>query len=191
MLRRPDAGPGCSWMKRWDERIGTLRGASSQGGAPPPFMKWFWLLYAFFMLIVFVGSYILRGPTYLFPKHSPLVPYESPIRVAGLPLIAYGDTPRGVIAVGGRPTGVLAVGGLAVGVIAIGGLAFGGIALGGLSIGILALGGGALGWWAVGGGAVGKYAFGGLAVGDYAYSGNGVALGRHEASGRQKERLFG
>ena len=31
----------------------------------------------------------------------------------------------------------------------------------------------------------------GLAAGGYAYGGNGVAYGYHEASGRQKERLFG
>jgi len=43
----------------------------------------------------------------------------------------------------------------------------------------------------VGGGAIGYRAFGGLAAGGYAYAGNGVAYGYHEASGRQKERLFG
>ena len=190
MLRRPDAGPGCSWMKRWDQGIGGAKTAPSRPQTAPWFVKWFWVFYGVFMFAVFAGTYYLRGPGYLFPKHSPLVPYESTIHFAGLPLLAYGDTPRGIVAVGGRPVGVLAVGGIAVGLIAIGGVAIGGIALGGLSIGILALAGGALGWWAVGGGAVGKYAFGGLALGDYAYSGNGIALGRYEASGRQKERLF-
>ena len=194
MLRRPDAGPGCSWMKRLDEKIGSLGGGPSQGEVPPKVLKkfWkFWILYWVFMVLVFTGSYFLRRPSLVWPKESPLTPHESSLRVAGLPLFAYGDTPRGIVAVGGRPVGVLAVGGIAVGLIAIGGVAIGGIALSGLSLGILALGGGALGWWAVGGGAVGKYAFGGLAVGDYAYSGNGIALGRHEANGRQKERLFG
>ena len=191
MLRRPDAGPGCSWMKRLDEKVGSLGGDASQGEAPPKVLKKFWILYWVFMVLVFTGSYFLRRPSLVWPKESPLTPHESSLRVAGLPLFAYGDTPRGIVAVGGRPVGVLAVGGIAVGLIAIGGVAIGGIALSGLSLGILALGGGALGWWAVGGGAVGKYAFGGLALADYAYSGNGIALGRHEANGRQKERLFG
>ena len=88
-------------------------------------------------------------------------------------------------------SGVIAIGGIAVGVVAIGGLAIGGIAVGGLSLAILALGGGAFGWWALGGAALGRYALGGFAFGDYAYAGSGVAYGYHEASGRQKEKLFG
>ena len=39
--------------------------------------------------------------------------------------------------------------------------------------------------------AIGYRAFGGLACGAYAYAGNGVAYGFYEASGRQRERLFG
>ena len=39
--------------------------------------------------------------------------------------------------------------------------------------------------------AVGPAPVGIVAVGGYAYAGNGVAFGYHEASGRQKEKLFG
>lgn len=191
MLRRPDAGPGCPWMKRWDEKAG---GGPSQGEAPPNVLRKFWKFWIFYwvlLVLVFAGSFFLRRPSLVWQNESPLTPRESSIRIAGLPLFAYGDRPRAIIAIGAHPVGVLAIGGIPVGVIAIGGLAFGGIAFGGLSLGILALGGGAIGWWAVGGGAAGKYAFGGWAVGDYAYAGNGIAFGRHEASGRQKEKLLG
>src|SRR2546427_9317561 len=178
MLRRPDAGRGCSWMKRWDQRIGGAKTAPSRPQTAPWFVKWFWGFYGVFMFAVFAGTYYLRGPGYLFPKHSPLVPYESTIHVAGLPLLAYGDTPRGIVAVGGRPVGVLAVGGIAVGLIAIGGVAIGGIALCGLSIGILALAGGALGWGGVGGGGVGQYAVWGVGFGGFALLGKRIAPGR-------------
>src|SRR3989442_1759115 len=168
MLRRPDAGPGCSWMKRLDEKIGSLGGGPSQGEVPPKVMKkfWkFWILYWVFMVLVFTGSYFLRRPSLVWPKESPLTPHESSLRVAGLPLFAYGDTPRGIVAVGGRPVGVLAVGGIAVGLIAIGGVAIGGIALGGLSIGILALAGWGGGLWGVGVGGAGTDTFWGLELG--------------------------
>jgi hypothetical protein len=194
MLRRPDAGPGCSWMKRLDEKAGNVGGGSSPGETRPTVLKRFWKLWIFYwglLVLVFVGSYFLRRPSLVWSNESPLTTRESSLRIAGLPLFAYGDRPRAIVAIGVRPVGVLAIGGIPVGVIAIGGLAFGGIAFGGLSLGILALGGGAIGWWAVGGGAAGKYAFGGWAVGDYAYAGNGIAFGRHEASGRQTEKLLG
>src|SRR5260370_33855616 len=153
MLRRPDSGPGCSWMKRLDAKVGSLGGGPPLGEAPQRVLKkfWkFWIFYWVFLVLVFAGSYFLRRPSVVWPNASPLTPHESSLRVDGLPLFAYGDTPRGIIAVGGRPVGVLAIGGIAVGLIAMGGLAFGGIALGGLSIGILGLGGGGLGLWAAG-----------------------------------------
>jgi hypothetical protein len=43
----------------------------------------------------------------------------------------------------------------------------------------------------MGGLAIGDAALGGLAIGRCAYAGNGIALGRDEASGSQKESLFG
>lgn len=183
MLSRPDAGPGCSWMKRLHERI---PGPGPTPEKPNPVFRWFWGFYLLFFLLLFIPP---RRP-WIAVTMSGTREFQSQMRIAGMPLIAVGAHPYGVIAIGGRPTGVIALGGIAVGVIAIGGLAFGGIALGGLSAAIFALGGGALGWWAFGGGAVGRYAFGGLAFGDYAYAGNGVAFGYHEANGRQKEKLL-
>ena len=185
MVTRPDAGPGCSWMKGLQE---SLPKPSVPPETPNPRVRLFWGFYVFLMLVlVFLpltrpwSSVNLNGTR----------EYQSQMRIAGMPVFAMGAHPNAVIAIGGRPTGLIAIGGVAVGVVAIGGLAFGGIALGGLSAAIFALGGGALGWWAMGGGAVGRYAFGGLALGDYAYAGNGVAYGYHEAWGRQKEKLFG
>jgi hypothetical protein len=117
--------------------------------------------------------------------------YESPVHIAGLPLISYSPVARGIIALGGRATGFIALGGFAVGFIAIGGLSIGVFAIGGMSIGLFALAGLAIGWRAFGGLAIGQAALGGLAIGKYAYAGNGVAYGSAEASGRQKEHLMG
>ena len=183
MLTRPDAGPGCVWMKRM------LRALPEPGATPEkphPLLRWTWGFYLFFLLLIVPMTRPWVSVTLNNTRE-----YQSSMRIAGRPMIALGAHPSGVIAIGGRPTGVIAIGGIAVGVVAIGGLAFGGIALGGLSLAVFALGGGAVGWWAMGGGAAGRYALGGLAFGDYAYAGSGVAYGYHEASGRQKEKLFG
>jgi hypothetical protein len=182
MLTRPDAGPGCSWMKRM---LRAIPNPSVTPEAPNPFLRWTWGFYLFFILL-----FVPMTRPWVSVNLNGTREYQSSMRIAGMPVIALGAHPSGVIAIGGRPTGVIAIGGIAVGVVAIGGLAFGGIALGGLSLAIFALGGGAIGWWALGGGAVGRYALGGLAFGDYAYAGNGVAFGYHEASGHQKEKLL-
>ncbi len=185
MLRRPDAGEGCAWMRRWDESL----------PAPDPvdpekvrrhrrWMIGFWIVWAVLMI---AGQGLNRGISTFGPEDS----YESATRIAGLPLFAYGEHPRGIIAVGGRPVGLIAVGGIAIGGIALGGIAVGGFALSGVSLGIFVVGGLAAGWWALGGGAIGYYAFGGLAVGGHAYAGGGVAFGHYTASGRQKEKLIG
>lgn len=189
MLTRPGAEPGSSWMKRLSDRIPAAAGSEDPEAIRRMrrFQKWnlgFWLF--FVVLMVFFSGRV--GQWWLGPSPTP---YESETRIAGLPLYAQGDHPRGIIAVGGVPVGVIAVGGVAVGVVALGGVAAGGVALSGVSLGILALGGLAVGWWALGGVAIGYHALGGLAVGGYAYAGNGVAYGYHEASGRQKEKLFG
>jgi len=143
----------------------------------------FFLLYMVFILVVthLTTAVVFSG------EHS----YSSPTQIAGLPLVSYGSTAKGIIAIGGQATGIIAVGGLAIGVVALGGLALGGVALGGASLSLLALGGLALGWRAIGGLAIGHAALGGLAIGKYAYAGNGVAYGSSEASGRQKEQLIG
>ncbi len=164
-----------------------MAGTAVDPRAPAPYRRWmiaFWVAWAVLMLVT---SFRVD----VFAPRGPMTPYESTVKIAGLPLYAYGEHPRGIVAVGGFPIGVVAIGGVAVGGIAIGGVAVGGIALGGLGAGVLVLAGGALGWWAVGGGAVGRYACGGLAIGSHAYAGSGVALGYDEAHGRQKERLLG
>jgi hypothetical protein len=133
----------------------------------------FWTVWAAFMLFGFVVSRPFAARS--------SAGYRSSIEIAGVPLFAYGPEARGIVAVGGVAIGLVAVGGVAIGGIALGGLALGGVlALGGLALGGLALGGGALGY----------FALGGLAVGGYAYAGGGVALGYHEASGAQRERLL-
>lgn len=187
MLTRSEAGSGCEWMSRWSESVPQAGSATTEHARRA---KRFWGLLVVFMVFAFAVQ-ILVGRNVSVGSGTPAKAYESPVKIAGWPLLAMGPQPRGIIAVGGRPTGVIAIGGVATGAIAIGGLAVGGIALGGLSAGILALGGGVLGWWALGGGAIGYYAFGGLAVGGYAYAGNGIAFGYYSASGRQKENLLG
>ena len=182
MLTRPDAGPGCSWMKALQESVPK---PSIPSETPKPWFRWFWGLYFLLML----GLLPLTRP-WSSVNFNGTREYQSQMQIAGMPVVAVGAHPNAVIAIGGRPTGFIAIGGVAVGVVAVGGLAFGGIALGGLSAAIFALGGGAVGWWAMGGGAVGRYALGGLAFGDYAYAGNGVAYGYHEACGCQKEKLL-
>jgi hypothetical protein len=147
-------------------------------------------------IFVFLGTLqavsIIIGDIALYQDHGRHVrSYNSQIRVAGLPLLSIGPTARGIIAYGGVATGIIAIGGVSVGVIAFGGLSVGVFAFGGLSAGILALAGVALGWRAVGGLAIGNAALGSLAVGRYAYAGTGVAVGYDEASGKQKESLFG
>ncbi len=186
MLLRRGSAPGTSWMKRLDEGLNRLFDSPAEDKKRWHRRWWGWYL-PFFLLLVF-STVFSRA---LIDSEGKVIEYESPIKISGLPLVASGEFPRAVVALGSYPVGVIAIGGVSVGVIALGGLAAGGIALGGVSAGVFAVGGLALGWWASGGGAVGYYAFGGLAVGGYAYAGGGVAYGYHEASGRQKEALFG
>lgn len=184
MLTRDGSVPGSGWMRNLSDRLSS--GPPDTRSLP----RSFWLLYAVFMILFLVILPLLQRrlvPAYTYNGRS----YESATRIGGLPLFAAGSAPVGIVAVGGRPRGVIAVGGLPLGVIAVGGVAVGGLAIGGVSLAFFALGGLAIGWQAAGGGAVGYKAFGGLAVGAYAYAGNGVAFGYREASGRQKEKLFG
>lgn len=186
MLTRPGAGPGCGWMKRIVARIPK---ASQEREVPRRWWKLFWLFYAILMVAWFLVAFPLMRASY--PAAGSVKSYESSARIAGLPLVKVGPAPHAIIAIGGRPVGVVAIGGLAVGVVAVGGVGVGLIGFGGLSAGIFALGGAAIGWWAMGGAAAGFNALAGFAVGGYAYAGHGVALGYYEASGNQKERLFG
>ena len=185
MLTRPGSTPGSGWIRSISDRLAS--GPVATQSRP----RSFWVGYLALMALVLVilplvqrramRSYNVRG------AHS----YESSAQWTGLPLFAIGPAPVAIFAIGGRARGVVAIGGIAIGIVAVGGLALGGFAFGGLSLGLLAFAGFAIGWRAIGGLAVGYRAAGGLAVGGYAYAGNGVAIGYHEASGRQKEQLIG
>jgi len=178
MLTRPGSKPGPAWMRDFSEHS---TGTSESRRLIP-----FWLFFILYMAVILVLTHLTTAVVFSGERS-----YSSPAQVAGMPLLSYGSTAKGFIAIGGKATGVVAVGGLAIGVIAIGGLALGGVSLGGATLALFAFGGLALGWRAIGGLAVGEAALGGLAIGKYAYAGNGVAYGSAEASGRQKEHLFG
>jgi len=178
MLTRPGSKPGPAWMRDFSEHSAEAR----EGRRMVPF----WLFFLLYMAVILVLTHLTTAVVFSGERS-----YSSPMQFAGLPLLSYGSTAKGIIAIGGKATGVVAVGGLAIGVLAIGGLALGGISLGGASLALFALGGLAIGWRAIGGVAIGEAALGGLAIGKYAYAGHGVAYGSLEASGRQKEHLFG
>jgi hypothetical protein len=179
MLTRPGSNPGPAWMRNISDSL-------ADPGHTRKVMMPFWAFFILYMLGILLLAHFVTAVA-LSPEHV----YESPARVAGLPVVSYGPVAHGILAIGGRATGVIALGGLAVGFIAFGGLSVGVFAIGGMSIGLLAMAGVALGWRACGGLAVGQAALGGLALGKYAYAGNGVAYGSAEASGRQKEHLIG
>jgi hypothetical protein len=139
MLTRPGAGPGCSWMKRINERIPP---AGQKPEIPSRLWKWYWLMYGALMVIWFLVLPLFRPSI---PPAGPMQSYESDTHIAGLPLVARGEAPRGIIAIGGRPIGVVAIGGLPVGIVVVGGVGVGVFCLGGLAVGLLALGGGLVG----------------------------------------------
>jgi hypothetical protein len=175
MLTRPGSKPGPAWMRRFNERS-----AETNERRSLPFWLFFVIYMAFILIVVHLATAVVFSG-----ERS----YSSPTLIAGMPVLSYGTTAKGIIAVGGRATGIVAIGGLAIGVVAIGGLAIGAVGLGGVSLALVALAGLAMGWRAIGGVAIGDAALGGLAIGKYAYAGNGVAYGSLEASGRQKEQL--
>lgn len=180
MLTRPGSTPGPEWMRKLGE-------STEDPSQLRKRLIWIFV----FIGILQIGAVIV-GDIAVYKAHGEHVrSYNSPILIDGLPLLSIGRTAHGVIAYGGVATGVIAIGGLSAGFIAFGGLSVGVFAFGGLSAGIVALGGLALGWRAIGGLAIGNAAVGGLAIGRYAYAGGGVALGRDEASGKQKESLIG
>ena len=180
MLTRPGSSPGPEWMRKLGD-----------GTTDPRLLRRKLLrIFVFIGILQFVS--IIIGDIAVYLAHGRHVrSYNSPIQIAGLPLLSMGGRAHGIIAYGGLATGFIAMGGMSAGVIAFGGLSVGVLAFGGLSLGIVALGGAALGWRAIGGVAVGDTALGALAIGRCAYAGDGVALGRDEATGKQKESLFG
>jgi len=180
MLTRPGSAPGPDWMHKLGD----------SSADPRQLRKMMRRIFLFFGILQ-VGAILIADIAVYKANGRHVYSYNSPIQIGGLPLLSVGRTAHGIIAYGGVATGVIAIGGLAAGVIAFGGLSVGIFAIGGLSLGIVALAGVALGWRAIGGLAVGNAAFGGLALGRYAYARAGVALGRDEASGKQKESLLG
>jgi len=96
---------------------------------------------------------------------------RNPATVFGLPLIASGIAPVGVLSFGPLAVGVITVGGVGlisfggIGVISFGGIALGGIAIGGGACGLIAVGGGAIGYIAAGGAARGVYVLAGAGKG--------------------------
>jgi hypothetical protein len=180
MLTRPGSSPGPAWMRKLGD-----------GTVDPRELRRKMLRVVLFFGILQAVS-IIVGDIAFYQAHGRHArSYNSPIKIAGLPLFSIGPIAHGIIAYGGVATGVIAIGGLAAGVIAFGGLSVGVFAFGGLSAGLLVVAAVALGWQAVGAVALGHAALGALAIGRYAYAGDGVALGRDEASGKQKESLFG
>ncbi len=181
MLTRPGSSPGPAWMRNLSELATTNPRQLRR--------KLMWIFVFFGILqagsIIVADIAVFRAPG----RHDQ--PYNSLIQVAGLPLISVGVVAHGVIAVGGVATGVIAIGGVTAGAITLGGFSMGLFAFGGVSLAVMAFAGVAIGWRAVGAVAIGDSALGALAVGRYAYAANGVALGRDEASGKQKESLFG
>lgn len=180
MLTRPGSNPGPEWMRKLGDR-----------NADPRQLRKMILQIVLFLGTVQIAA-VLIGDLQVFQAHGRHVrSYNSQIQIAGLPVLSIGGYAHGVIAYGGVATGIIAIGGLAAGVIAFGGLSVGVFAFGGLSVGVLAVAAVAIAWRAIGVVAIGNAALGALAIGRYAYGGAGVALGRDEASGTQKESLFG
>lgn len=186
-MKRDDAGAGCGWMRRLHEWIPADLTDDAARRRQRLFLGWLWAFALLAMLAVTIVDGVVRRSR----LQSPGGTYVSEARIGGVPLVAIGRAPRAIVAIGEFPVGLVALGSIPVGAVAIGGLAVGGVAVGGLSLGLFAIGGLGAGLWAFGGGAFGRYALGGLAVGEYAYAGNGIAIGRQEACGRQKERLVG
>lgn len=180
MLTRIGANPGPAWMRR----------LSDGSVSPDELRRKFRRVLVFFVIFQCAAMVVADVAAYRSRGHRGSA-YNSATKIGNLPLLSVGGRAHGVIAFGGLATGVIAIGGVSAGVISYGGLSVGVFSVGGLAVGVLALGGGAVGWRALGGVAVGESAFGGLAIGRYAYAGSGVAIGSQEASGRQKETLFG
>ena len=179
MLTRPGSEPGPAWMRKLSS-------------SPEGFRQ---IRKAILGISVLVGviqvASIVVADIAVYRAHGRHVRfYNSPIQIAGMPLLSVGRTAHGVLAYGGVATGIVAVGGVTAGVIALGAISVGIFSFGALSLGIFVMAALAVGWRAVGALAFGHAALGAVSIGRYAY-GPGIALGYHEASGKQKESLFG
>jgi hypothetical protein len=179
MLTRPGSEPGPEWMRRL------------VNGSDPRRLRRMILRIVIILGLIQMTA-VIAGDIAVYRAHGQHVQsYNSPIQIAGMPLVSVGGRAHGVIAYGGVATGIIAVGGLSAGVIAFGGLSVGIFGFGGLSLAAIAVAPVAIGWRAIGAVAIGDAAVGALAIGRCAYAGPGVALGRDEASGGQKESLWG
>lgn len=180
MLTRPGSMAGPTWMRKF-----------ADGTVDPRQLRKMLARMVLLFAILQAGVTLVADIAVFQARGHHLKQYNSQAKIGDLPLLSVGGRARGVIAYGGVATGLIAIGGLATGVIAFGGLSMGLVAFGGVSVGVLALAGLALGWRAIGAVAIGNTALGALALGRYAYAGDGVAFGYHQASGKQKESLFG
>ncbi len=120
MLTRPGSKPGPAWMRQFSER------SMDAGGRR---MIPYWLFFLLYMVVILVFTHLITAVVFSGERS-----YSSSAQIAGLPLLSYGSTAKGVIAIGGRATGILAVGGLAIGEAALGGLAIGKYAYAGQGI---------------------------------------------------------
>ena len=179
MLSRPGSEPGPEWMRRL---ASSPEGFRQIRKVVLGVLVLFGVIQVAAMVVADIAVYRAHG------RH--VRSYESPIQIAGMPLLSVGRTAHGIIACGGVATGIVAIGGVTAGVVAFGATSVGVFSVGALSVGIFVLAAVAIGWRAVGALAFGHATVGVLAIGRYAY-GPGIALGYHEASGKQKESLFG
>ena len=179
MLTRPGSSPGPEWMRKLGDSMQDPHAFRRK-------MMWVFVLVGILQL----GSIIVADMALYRARGEHVRSYNSETKIAGLPLLSVGGRAHGIIAYGGLATGVITIGGVSVGFFSFGGLSVGVFTLGGLSVGIVAFGGVGLGWRAIGGVAIGNSAVGAVAIGRYAYAGSGVAIGRDEASGKQKESLI-
>ena len=151
MLTRPGSEPGPAWMRELSMDPRRLRNAI--------------LRIIVFFGIIQIGA-VVAGDIAVYRAHGRHIStYNSPMQIAGMPLLSMGGRAHGVIAYGGVATGIIAIGGVTAGVITFGGLGIGLFSFGGLSLAMVAIGGVALGWRALGGLAIGDAALGGLAIG--------------------------
>ena len=179
MLTRPGSEPGPEWMRRLVD------------GNDPRRLRRMILRIVLVLAVIQIATVIIGDIAVYRLGGQHVRSYNSPIQIAGMPLVSLGGRAHGIIAYGGVATGIVAVGGLSAGVIAFGGLSVGIFGFGGLSLAGIAVAAVAIGWRAIGAVAIGQAAAGALAIGRYAYAGAGVAMGRDEASGSQKESLWG
>ena len=178
MLTRPGFAPGPEWMRK-------------PAGSPAGFRQ---IRKAILRIRVLFGglqvaSVVVRdiARDRVHGRHGRCY---SLVQIAAMTPLFVGRAAHSVIAYGGVATGIVAIFGVTAGVIALGGISVGVFSFGALSLGMFVLAALAVGWRAVGALAFGHAALGVVSIGRYAY-GPGIAIGYHEASGKQKESLFG